>query len=225
MLKNVHVHDEIQKFSEYYDEYINEKFNGDNIEYFNAQAYNNNTKTTDQTDELPLLEELEIYPEVILKRTIEILNPKNLLPEQSIEFINESDLVGPILFCLILATALFLSHKNLHFNFVYSFLMISCTMTFLLFNLMTPSNRFINFRTVASVLGYCLIPLVCLSIISIFYELKSFFGSILISFCVIWSSLAASRIFVLIIGDKNQQPLIAYPCFMAYSVITLLILF
>jgi hypothetical protein len=51
--------------------------------------------TNDFDDELPLLEELEIYPSQIIEKTKAVLNPFQS-SENDAKFLSETDLAGPI---------------------------------------------------------------------------------------------------------------------------------
>lgn len=63
------------------------------------------SSAVDTFDEPPLLEELGINVPVIFQRTILLLNPLKAVPKTLME---EGDLAGPLLYCLILGSCLFL---------------------------------------------------------------------------------------------------------------------
>lgn len=184
------------------------------------------TASTD-FDEPPLLEELEIYPDRILEKTLAVLNPfhgKGLADDA--EFLTQdTDLAGPLLFCLMLAASLFVSGSSTPFGYVYGISVISCIMMYFLLTLMTINNNMFTITSVASILGYCLLPLVGLSSLRLFISLHGNFGLILTTFAILWSCLSASRLFVTISGDQQQRPLIAYPCALVYGVFALLVIF
>lgn len=137
----------------------------------------------------------------------------------------DSDLAGPISFCLILAANLFLAGKNAHFGYIYGISMISSILMYFLLSLMSAASGTFTLSTVGSILGYCLIPIVGLSLLGLFFKLSGTVGLILSIVAVIWSSISASRLFVAVSGDKQQQPLIAYPCLLVYGVLILLVVF
>lgn len=182
---------------------------------------------TDEFDEPPLLEELEIYPDRILEKVLAVLNPLrgHGLTDDAEYLTKESDLVGPICFGLILAASLFLAAKNAHFGYIYGISMISSILMYFLLSLMSSSSGTYTLSTVGSILGYCLIPIVVLSVTGIFFNLSGPLGLISAIVAVLWSSISASRLFVAVSGDKQQQPLIAYPCMLVYGIFTLLVLF
>lgn len=189
--------------------------------------YDSVPKGTDEFDEPPLLEELEIYPDRILEKVLAVLNPLrgHSLADDAEYLTKESDLAGPIMFYLILAVGLFLAGKNAHFGYIYGISMISSILMYCLLSLMSSTNDTFTLSTVGSILGYCLIPIMALSLLGVFFRLSGPIGLILAVVAVIWSSISASRLFVAISGDKQQQPLIAYPCLLVYGVFILLVVF
>ena len=183
-------------------------------------------QNTEFENEPPLLEELEIYPDRILEKTLTVLNPfrKHGLADDAEFLTKDSDLAGPIVFCLMLATALFLSGNSTPFSYIYGLSVISCILMYFLLTLMTHENVY-NLTGTASLLGYCLLPIVVLAITGIFLSLHNVLGMFSALVAVFWSSLSASRLFVGMSGDKEQRPLIAYPCALVYSIFALLLVF
>ncbi|GLV45159.1 Yip1 domain-containing 1 [Carabus blaptoides fortunei] len=182
--------------------------------------------TTD-FDEPPLLEELEIYPDRILEKTLAVLNPfhRKGLADDAEFLTQDTDLAGPLSFCLMLAVCLFISGSSTPFGYIYGISMISCIMMYVLLALMTINSGVFTLTSVASILGYCLLPTVALSLMRLFISLHGNIGLILTLLVVLWSSLSASRLFVTISGDDQQRPLIAYPCALVYGVFALLVIF
>lgn len=175
--------------------------------------------STDFDDEPPLLEELGIEPDQIMKKILVVLDPfTSTVP------LGDYDLAGPVIFCLALAGFLLLSDGAAHFGYVYGLTVISCLMMYVLLNLMSTKASF-SLTCVASVLGYALLPVVVLSGIGVIFTLRTVLGVILALVAVAWSSIAASRIFVTMSEDRGQLPLLAYPCALLYGVFTLLVIF
>ncbi|CAH0553576.1 unnamed protein product [Brassicogethes aeneus] len=189
---------------------------------FGAEA-----KGANEFDEPPLLEELEIYPDRILEKVLAVLNPlrAHSLADDAEYLTKDADLAGPISFCLLLAVCLFMSENKAQFGYIYGISMTSCVLMYFLLTLMTPTSGTFTLSTVASILGYCLIPVVGLSFLGLFFRLSGMLGIILAAVIVLWSSFSASRLFIAVSGDKQQQPLIAYPCALVYGVYILLVLF
>ncbi|XP_063389492.1 protein YIPF7 [Cydia fagiglandana] len=184
------------------------------------------TETTD-FDEPPLLDELEIYPDRILEKTLAVMNPFHgqSKADDANFLLRDTDIAGPITFCLALAVCLFLSGNKAHFGYVYGLSVMSVILMYSLLSLMSRSEGVFTLLSVASVLGYCMLPMVVLAGLGIFISLEGTIGLTLSAVAVIWSALSASRLFVTMSGDAEQRPLIAYPCALVNGVFALLVLF
>lgn len=180
----------------------------------------------DEEVEPPLLEELGIDPDRIIQKTLAVLNPfhRRGQIDDANYLLQDSDLAGPVTFCLALAAFLLLAGSKAHFGYVYGLATISCLMMYILLTLMSSTNN-ITLLSVASVLGYCLLPVVVLSAFSIFTTLRGTVGLVFAALAVAWATLSASRLLSTMSGENNQRPLIAYPCFLLYGVFTLIIIF
>lgn len=189
-------------------------------------------KDNDYEDELPLLDELEIYPTRIIEKSLAVLNPfhnKGLSDDADYLF-RDTDLAGPIAFYLALAFCLFLSDTGKDmFGYVYGLSVITVFFMYILMKLMctsvTESQNYITLSSVASILGYSILPIVWLSVPGIFFSLNNKIGILLAGAAVFLSTSAASRIFCLMTGDQKQRYLIAYPCALIYVIFALLVLF
>lgn len=180
----------------------------------------------EEEDEPPLLEELGIDPDRIIQKTLAVLNPfhrKGQIDDASY-LLQDSDLAGPVAFCLILAAFLLLAGSKAHFGYVYGLAVTSCILMYMLQSLMSSSSN-ITLSSVASVLGYCLLPVVVLAGFGVFTTLRGPMGSIFAILAVAWASLSASRLFSTMSGEEDQKLLIAYPCLLLYGVFTLIIIF
>lgn len=180
--------------------------------------------------EPPLLEELEIYPEQIIQKSLAFLNPFHLMDSSTENLENlfkNPDLIGPISFCIIFASSLFLMGSQAHFGYIYGLSMTSVIFMYCLTILMSHANNENNISVlgVASVLGYCLLPVVWLSLVGIFISLNSFFGFIVSIGSVVLSTNGSSKVFCLMTGNQNQRLLIAYPCALIYIIFVLLVTF
>lgn len=181
---------------------------------------------TDFDDEPPLLEELGIDPDRIIAKTLAVLNPFHGqgVTDDANFLLQDADLAGPGLFCLLLGACLLLSGGKVPFGYIYGLAMISCVVMYILLNLMTTTVS-ITLASVASVLGYCLLPVVALSGLGVFVPLTGIFGLGAGVFIVFWCALSASRLFVTMSSDPQQRPLVAYPCCLLYGVFALLVIF
>lgn len=174
--------------------------------------------TSGHPGEPSLLEELGINFQHIKQKTLLALNPKAI----SAEISNDGDLTGPVLFCLIFAVCLLLAGK-VHFGYIYGVALVGTVSLHFIFKLM--SDRTVDFVRTASVLGYCLLPLVPVAFLGIFMQLDNMMGYILSVMSVIWATYSASGFFVMSLGLDNVRPLIAYPVAMFYSVFVLMAVF
>lgn len=180
----------------------------------------------EEEDEPPLLEELGIDPDRIMQKTLAVLNPfhrKGQIDDANY-LLQDSDLAGPVAFCLVLAAFLLLAGSKAHFGYVYSLATTSCILMYILQSLMSSSSN-ITLSSVASVLGYCLLPVVVLAGVGVFTTLRGPIGLIFAILAVAWASLSASRLFSTMSGEEDQKFLIAYPCLLLYGVFTLIIIF
>jgi len=80
------------------------------------------------------------------------------------------------------------------------------------------------YRT-ASVLGYCLLPMVGLGSIGIGIGMDHFIGYFLSIFSVLWCTYSASSIFVAVLRMSHQRLLVAYPVGLLYGCFALLSIF
>uniref|UniRef100_A0A8C3X8W1 Protein YIPF n=1 Tax=Catagonus wagneri TaxID=51154 RepID=A0A8C3X8W1_9CETA len=163
-------------------------------------------------------DKLGINFEHIWQKTLTVLNP--LKPADG-SIMNETDLTGPILFSVALGATLLLTGK-VQFGYVYGMSAIGCLGIHGLLNLMSSSG--VSYGCVASVLGYCLLPMVILSSCAIF-SLQDIFGTVLALVVIGWCSLSASKIFISALDMEGQQLLIAYPCALLYGLFALLTVF
>lgn len=173
----------------------------------------------DFDNEPPLLEELGINFDHIIQKTVAVLNP---IKDPDAAILQESDLAGPLVFCLAFGGFLLLTGK-VHFGYIYGIGVLGCLAMYSLLNLMSASG--ISVGCTVSVLGYCLLPMVLLSGLSILFSLKGSLGTALAFSVVLWCALSASKLFVTALSMDRQQPLLLYPCSLVYGVFALLTIF
>merc|ERR1719454_2793021 len=106
-------------------------------------------------DEPPLLEELGINFEHILLKTKLVLNPLRSISQ---EIVNETDLAGPLVFIVALGSMLLLSGK-MHFGYIYGISIFAVLLMWGLLKMMAPKDG-PSSGCVASILGYCMLPIV-----------------------------------------------------------------
>ncbi len=116
--------------------------------------------------EAPLLEELDINLGHVRTKTIAVLNPMVPLERGLME---DTDLVGPLIFCLLFGMFLLFSGKS-QFGYIYGVALLGWASIYTIVNLL--SDVAIDTIRAASILGYCLLPMVFLSMISIAVNLQ-----------------------------------------------------
>nr|KAI8757499.1 protein YIPF5-like [Biomphalaria glabrata] len=151
--------------------------------------------------------------------TLAVLNPMKSA-DQSI--MQDTDLAGPLVFCMAFGGSLLLTGK-IHFGYIYGIGLVGCLAMYCLLSLMSLGG--VSVGTIISVLGYCLLPMVFLSFSSVVLSLKGIFGLVLVSVTVLWCSISASKLFVSALQMDSQQLLVAYPCALVYGVFALLTVF
>jgi hypothetical protein len=144
------------------------------------------------------------------------------LPDPNI--MADSDMAGPLVFCLALGFFLLLTGK-LHFGYIYGFGMLGCGSLYLLVNLLADQGASLDLSRTFSVMGYCLLPIVMLSALSVLIDLKGTVGAVLGVSAIAWCTFAAARIFEAALGLSQHRWLIAYPALLFYACFALITIF
>lgn len=173
----------------------------------------------DFNNEPPLLEELGINLDHIVQKTLTVLNP---MRSTRSDVAGDADLAGPLVFCCAFGGLLLFTGK-VHFNYIYGIGAMGSVANYGLLSLMATAP--VSFTVVVSVLGYCILPIVALSAISILISLTGPIGTLFTALAIIWSSWSASKLFVSAFDMEQQQLLVAYPCCMLYAVFALITMF
>ncbi|CAJ0839936.1 10985_t:CDS:2 [Entrophospora sp. SA101] len=97
----------------------------------------------------------------IKTKSLAVLNPLKTIDKH---IMDDTDLAGPLIYCLIFGVSLLLTGKA-HFGYIYGVALLGWLSIYLILNLM--SDLEIDIYRTASVLGYCLLPLTLLSCIGI----------------------------------------------------------
>lgn len=181
--------------------------------------YNQNGGGENYDDEPPLMEELGINFDHITQKTLAVLNP---LKQADHTIMQDTDLAGPLVFCLAFGGSLMLSGK-ITFGYIYGIGVVGCIAMYTLLNLMSMTG--VSVGVIISVLGYCLLPMVILSFTAVLLSLQGVLGIVLTVIAVLWCSASASKLFVSALSMDHQQPLVAYPCALVYGVFALLTVF
>jgi hypothetical protein len=184
----------------------------------NSEEKDNNKDEEDEI-EPPLLEELGINPQNIKNKIIGVITLKRI----DKKFLEDSDMAGPLLIFLLFAFSSVLQYK-INFGYIYGISVFGSILVFLLLNLMSKNNGILLYNTI-SVLGYCLIPIVLLSFIAVFLDMKNILGGIIAFLAIVLSSLNASRFFEIGLDMYSQRWIIFYPVALFYTCFVLVTIY
>jgi hypothetical protein len=175
--------------------------------------------TGSNPEEPPLLQELGINFDHIKKKSVTVLNPFKAVDKH---IMDDTDLAGPFVFCLLFGGFLLLSGK-IHFGYIYGVGVLGCLSMYTILNLMSENG--IDIYQTTSVLGYCLLPMVLLSSLAMLLNLSGFLGLIISTLSVLWCTNSASVMFVTVLSMSDQRFLVAYPVGLLYSAFAILAVF
>lgn len=185
----------------------------------------NDSDVNNYDSEPPLLEELGIDIKLIVQRTLAVSIPFKQVPTLANN--SDSDLAGPLVICMLLGMCMLLVGK-IHFGYIYGFGLLGTTAMYIIINLMSHESNAqwpLSFDRTMSILGYSLVPIVVLSLVAIFIDLRGYAGLCSGIVCIIWATSTATRMFEHAIEVREQRYLIAYPATMLYACFTLLTIF
>lgn len=178
--------------------------------------------TTGYSDEPPLLEELGVNFTHIKLKTLSVLNPLKPIDQR---IMDDSDVAGPILFFFLYGTFLLLSGK-VHFGYIYGVALLGSVSLHVLLGLMAPAEGGgLGYVRSASVLGYCLLPLVVTSGVGVVVPLDGAVGYGLTLAAIAWSTMAASGMFTGVLRAGEMRWLVAYPVGLWYGVFGIMSIF
>lgn len=213
---------QFQTYDQYYDNVPPPPATGQmqtpNISDYNYGNYDN---ADPYANEPPLMEELGINIDQIMQKTWAVITFKSLNDNRNILY--EPDLAGPVAFLLAFGCLLLLSGK-IQFGYIYGLGTIGCLVIHFVVHLICSRN--ISFMCTVSVLGYCLLPMVLLSGLSILIDLRtSLVGNLISVVAILWCTVGASNLLVTAIEMSHSRLVIAYPCALFYTVFALLTVF
>ena len=184
--------------------------------------------------ESSLMDELGINLSHICSKSLSVLNP---VADIQRDWVQETDLAGPLLISVLFPIVLLFSGK-VHFNAIYGIAVTGTIAGYMLMNAMAGGNAVSSTSTgsplgstsisvyqTASILGYCMIPILLLAFLSALIRLRNGLGYCLGVVAVGWSAAVASKTFVAVLGMKNQFFLVAYPLLLLYGMLALLTIF
>ncbi|RDA95483.1 hypothetical protein CP533_5394 [Ophiocordyceps camponoti-saundersi (nom. inval.)] len=193
--------------------------------------------------EPPLWEELGVNFGHIHKKTLAVLNPFRHIDQH---LMDDSDLAGPILFFLLFGTFLLFSGKVHFGYIYGLALLGSTSLHMILSlmspsELQQQQSSYhpqyssdptaqssmqhdagghfsstLTFPRSASVLGYCLLPLVATSLFGVGMPMDTPLGIVLTSAAIVWCTYSASGMFCAVGRMKGMRGLVAYPLALFY---------
>ncbi|XP_052186362.1 uncharacterized protein LOC127797474 [Diospyros lotus] len=172
-------------------------------------------------DEPPLLEELGINTRQIWSKTVSILNPFRV----NSQLHEDGDLSGPFLFLMSFGLFQLLAGK-LHFGIVLGWVTMASLFLYVVFNMLAGRNGNLDMYRCFSLIGYCMLPMVILSATALFLPQGGVVIFAMAGLFVIWSTRICARLLVELAsyGDEHRG-LIAYACFLIYTLFSLLVIF
>lgn len=148
-------------------------------------------------DEPPLLEELGINTKQIWNKTISILNPFRVKPDLH----EDADLSGPFLFLMAFGLFQLLAGK-LHFGIILGWVTVASLFLYIVFNMLAGRNGNLDLYRCLSLIGYCMLPIVILSAISLFVPQGGAAIFVMMGVFVIWSTRVCTRLLVMNVRDS-----------------------
>lgn len=183
------------------------------IHRFSPNAMGYSAEDDDYDNEPPLLEELGIRVDHIWSKTQAVIHPTKEVGEH---ILDDSDLAGPLLFCLLLGALCLLAGK-IHFGYIYGFGIFGCMFMHTVINLL--DERGLDIWLTCSALGYCLLPVLVLAAINVVFSLKGVLGLLLSLIAIAWCTITSTRLFDarLHLKQSGQYWLVAYPAALLYG--------
>eukprot|EP00300_Choanocystis_sp_HF-7_P024265 c25683_g1_i1.p1 GENE.c25683_g1_i1~~c25683_g1_i1.p1 ORF type:complete len:236 (-),score=42.35 c25683_g1_i1:68-775(-) len=173
-------------------------------------------------NDLPLLEELGINFRDIRDKSLAVLHPLKQDSEKLSHIMDSYDLAGPIVIALALGVCMMLGGK-ISFGYIYGVGSVGCCCVYMLLNLMC--ERGVDIYRAASVLGYCLLPMVFLAALAPLIDLRSLTGMAVGGLCILWCTHSAAAMFAAALDMREQRWLLFYALFLYYAIFGVLAVF
>ncbi|KAK1310123.1 hypothetical protein QJS10_CPA08g01511 [Acorus calamus] len=172
-------------------------------------------------DEPPLLEELGVNTRQIWRKTVSILVPFKLNPSLH----EDADLSGPIIYVMAFGLFQLLAGK-LHFGILLGWVTVASLFLYVVFNMLAGRDGDLDLYRCFSLVGYCMLPIVIFSAVALFLPQG---GILMLSMGMVfalWSTRVCTRLLVeLASGGDRHRGLIAYACWLIYTLFSLLVIF
>ncbi|XXG63015.1 hypothetical protein AAC387_Pa05g1289 [Persea americana] len=172
-------------------------------------------------DELPLLEELGINTRQIWRKTASIMNPFRVNPNLH----EDADLSGPFIFLMGFGLFQLLAGK-LHFGIILGWVTVTALFLYVVFNMLAGRNGNLDLYRCLSLIGYCMLPIVVFSAVSLFLPQGGVAVFGMGAVFVLWSTRVCTRLLVELAScGEEHRGLIAYACWLIYLLFSLLVIF
>ncbi|KAF5742616.1 protein YIPF5 [Tripterygium wilfordii] len=171
-------------------------------------------------DEPPLLEELGINTRQIWSKTVSILNPFRV----NSDLHEDPDLSGPFLFFMAFGLFQLLAGK-IHFGIILGWVTVAALYLYVVFNMLAGRNGTLDLYRCLSLIGYCMLPMVILSAISLFLPQAGVAVFGIAGVVVFWSTRVCTRLLLEVAGWDEHRGLVAYACFLIFMLFALLVIF
>nr|KYP39873.1 Protein YIPF7 [Cajanus cajan] len=173
-------------------------------------------------EEPPLLEELGINTKQIWQKTTSILNPVRVWNPNNLH--DDADLSGPVL--LLMSFGLFqLLAGKIHFGIILGWVTVSALFLYVVFNMLAGRNGTLDLYRCVSLIGYCMLPMVTLSALSLFLPQGGLAIAAAALLVVAWSTRVCTKLLGQVARWDEHPRLVAYVCFLIYSLFSLLVVF
>ncbi|KAL1559506.1 Integral membrane Yip1 family protein [Salvia divinorum] len=172
-------------------------------------------------DEPPLLEELGINTKQIYQKTISILNPFRI----NHHLHEDADLSGPFLFLMAFGLFQLLAGK-LHFGIILGWVTMASVFLYVVFNMLAGKNGNLDMFKCLSLIGYCMLPIVMLSALSLFVPQGGTAILTVTGVFVVWATRVCTGLVVELANcGEEHRGLITYACFLIYVLFSMLVVF
>ena len=171
--------------------------------------------------EEPLLDELGIHPDQIRRKTLSILNPVrvNAHPHR------DSDLSGPVLYYVAFSLFQLLAGK-IQFGVILGWIVICSMFLYVVFNMLAGRTGNLDLHRCASIVGYCILPVTVFSAVSLCLPAGGVVSFVMAGLFVLWSARVCTSLLVQSCPDCDEHGgLIAYACFLIYTLFAMLVVF
>lgn len=172
-------------------------------------------------EEPPLLEELGINTHLIMKKTLNILNPIRV----NSDLHEDADLSGPFFLCMMMGLFQLLAGK-LQFGVILGWICMASFFIYVVFNMLAGRDGNLDLYRCLSMVGYSMVPMVVFSALSLVVPHRGIGTFIMAGLTVLWCTRACTNQLVVLAPHADQQrSLVAYACILIYIMFSFLVVF